>query len=87
MMTFVPAGGTLPAIRIFDFVECRAHGALPAGRLLLVYMGLRLLCDLIHFIYSAFLRDIVADSRLGPKLPQAEDRLLTEVFNFYFITH
>lgn len=77
MMTFMPVGGTLRTICIF--VECRAQGTLPARRLLAVYVGPRLWCDLIHFVYIAFPRDSVVDSRLGPKLPQAEEWLKPKI--------
>lgn len=44
------------------------------------------LCIMIHYVYSTFPGDSKADSMHGPKLPQAQDRLLTEIFNAYFTT-
>jgi len=62
-------------ICIFDFVECRAWGALPAGRLLPVCVCM-CLCIIIRFAYSAFPGDGKADSRHGPRLPQAEEQTI-----------
>lgn len=62
------------------------HAALPAGRLLPVCVGACLRCVMIHFVYSGVPGDSQVDSGHGPKIPQAEDRLLNEVFSAYFAT-
>lgn len=45
------------------------------------------LCVMIHSVSSAFPGDGKADSRHGLGLPQAEDRLLSEVISANFTTH
>lgn len=79
MMTSMPAGGTRTANCIFDFVECRARGTFPAERL--PSLCGCMWCAMIHFVCSAFPGDSRAGIAHGPKLPQAENRLLTEVFS------
>lgn len=67
-MTSVPAGETLTAICISNFVESRARGAVPAERLLLVCVGVYLWFVMILFCLLSFPRGYLIRQQLWSKV-------------------